>query len=362
MSRRCRCRAFSLDPRSLVEQVYTRSAGFSLQFFHLNLFTDVTTYLQQNDISYLGGGVFQIRSEAAEKSVSHIFGSEVEADLYFLAQCKDLFQTVSDATVSMKTVFIDTNNASAYGESQRSVAAMNLPNVAQAIQSYVAHHPKKPVKWTLDIDTASLGLIDADDYLPNNKPAPGTHEKDARNYEAFVKAVVSVIGPVDAVASTFETNFGKYSDWVAFNHAANGETDPNKPGDRRNAGDTNGENWPDSYPPDDVATRELVQSYILAGQQFMNFCAGVKGLLAALPTTQTTDAYTILYQSISAMVRKAPSFPTWFLKPSMVALMDLAQVRLGVEGDLPDPATAGAFDISLTASKAAAAKKLAQAA
>ena len=351
-----------LDPRSFVEQVYTRSAGVSLQFFHLNLFEDVNTYIQQNDVSYVGAGVFQIRSEAAEKSISRLFGKEVEADLYFLAQCNNLGQSVSDATVHMKTVFIDTNNASAYGESERSVQTMNLPEVAQAMESYVAHYPKKPLKWTLDVDTASLALIDADDYLPNGKPAPGPHEKDARNYEAFVKAVSGVIGPVDTVARRFETYFGKYSDWVAFNHAANGEEDPSKPGDRLNAGDTNGDHWPDNYPPDDVTTRKLVQSYILAAQQFMNLCAGIKGLLAALPATQTADAYTTLYQAISGMVRKESDYPTFFLKPSIAALMDLAQVRLTVDGALPDPTTVSTFDISLVARKAAGANTLAKAA
>ena len=100
----------------------------------------------------------------------------------------------------------------------------------------------------------------------------------------------------------------------------------------------------------------------MAAQQFMNLCAGIKGLLAALPATQTADAYTTLYQAISGMVRKESDYPTFFLKPSIAALMDLAQVRLTVDGALPDPTTVSTFDISLVARKAAGANTLAKAA
>lgn len=337
-----------LDPRSFVEQVYTRSAGLSLQFFNLAAsIQDITTYIQENQVSYLGSGVFQIRSSAEKQSIGRIFGKEREADLYFIAECQNLSQSISDITVRLNAVFIDTNDASAYGESQRVAQALGLANIAQSMQAHVGRYPKKPVKLTLDIDTASLGLVDADDYIKNKPPAE-PHLKDKRNYEEFVRSVVKVVGPVDTIATTFEKSFSNYADWLAFNRAVTDTPDSSNPGDREHTGDTNGDNWPTNYPPADKALRIAVQSYILAGQEFMNFCAAIKKLLVVVPGTATVAAYDKLFQSISNMVRDDESvFPTWFLKPSIVALVNSAGIRLEVDGDLPDATKADCFNISL---------------
>ncbi len=80
----------------------------------------------------------------------------------------------------------------------------------------------------------------------------------------------------------------------------------------------------------------------------MNFCAAIKKLLVVVPGTATVAAYDKLFQSISNMVRDDESvFPTWFLKPSIVALVNSAGIRLEVDGDLPDATKADCFNISL---------------
>ena len=344
-----------LNPQSFVEQLYTASAGLDLQFFNLLHFRDVTTYIRKTDVTYLGSRTFQIRKTAGSKSISGLFGREREADLYFIAQCRNVAQltAVSAVNVRLNAVFTDRNNASAFDESRRTMAALGLGSVSNSIRDYVARQPKGTVQFTLDVDTAQLSTIASDDYLPNGKPPAEPHPKDKRNYEQFVQSVTAVVGPVDAVAQIFEQSFGKYADWLAFNRVVNDEQGSTKPGDRLSRGSTNGDHWPQGYPPPDKAERLLVQTYILAGQEFMNFCDSLKHLVTALPGVETEHQYEELYEAIAGMIRNEASFPTYFLKPSMVALMKLAGVAPTVDGTLPGPNVSGTFAITLKPAAAA---------
>jgi hypothetical protein len=338
-----------LAPNSYIEQLYTSQSGLSLQVFDLLQFHDVTTYIQRTDVTYLGSRTFQIRQTAGVKTISGLFGKEREADLYFIAQCRNVLQSsaITNLDVRWNAVFIDRNNASAFDETRRTLTALGLPDVANAVQSYVVRNPNGTIQFTLDIPASALGSIDSDDYLPNGKPAPEPHLKDAANYHAFVGSVVAVIGPVDTIAQTFEQGFARYADWLAFNRVVTDQQGSTRPGDRLSEGNTNGDNWPQGYPPADTASRLLVQTYILSGQAFMNFCDSTKNLYRALPGADTAAKFQELYQAVADLIREETPFPTYFLKPSMAALLSLANIQLQVSGTLPDQSTGGSFSFDL---------------
>lgn len=134
---------------------------------------------------------------------------------------------------------------------------------------------------------------------------------------------------------------------MAFNRTVNDREDSTHPGDRAKVGNPNGTNWPAAYPPTDISSRMQVQTYILAGQHFMNFCDGLKHLVSALPGIDTTKQYQKVYDAVAGMVSNQSAFPTYFLKPSMVALIELAAVHLVVDGNLPDPSKSAPFSVSL---------------
>ncbi len=348
----------TLDPRSFVEQIYVKSAGLELQLFNLLDYRDVTQYVQTTEITYVGAKTFQIRKTAGVKAISGLFGKDREADLYFIATCRQVAQSqsVSNVTVRLNAIFIDRNNASAFRETEATLDALGAGGAKVAVQSYVARYPKGTVQLTLDVDTALLGAIDADDYQANGKPAPEPHLKDKRNYEQFVDSAAAVIGPVDTVAQTFEDYFATYADWLEFNRVETDQEGSTRPGDRLAVvgAKADGFPWPEGYPPSDAMLRLLVQTYILAGQSFMNFCAAIKQLLIAMPGTQTAAQYDALYNAVAGMVRKETPFPTYFLKPSMVALMERAGVEL-TAGTLPDPTIGGTFAVTLKAAAPTAA-------
>lgn len=348
----------TLDPRSFVEQIYVKSAGLELQVFNLLDYKDVTQYVQSTEITYAGAKTFQIRKTAGVKSISGLFGKDREADLYFIATCRQVAQsqTVSGVTVRLNAIFIDRNNAAAFRETEDTLKALGAKDAATAVQNYVKRYPKGTVQFTLDIDTALLGAIDADDYQANGKPAREPHSKDEKNYEAWVRSVVAAIGEDDTVAKTFEDNFGTYDDWLEFNRVETDQEGSTRPGDRLAivGAKADGYPWPDGYLPNDPMSRIAVQTYILAGQSFMNFCAGIKQLLIALPGTQTAAQYGALYNAVAGLVRKETPFPTYFLKPSIVALVGLARVDL-TAGTLPDPTAGGTFAVTLKAAAPTAA-------
>lgn len=340
----------NLDPQSYVEQLYTTSAGLNLQFFDLFRFQDVTDYIRKTDISYLGSRTFQIRKTAGVKSISGLFGKNREADLYFIAQCRNVAGStaVSAVDVRLNAIFTDRNNASAFEESVRMMGALGLASVAASMRDYVARRPTGTVQFTLDVDTAQLRAIDSDDYQANGKPAAEPHLKDKRNYEQFVESVTAVIGSNDDVAQGFEQNFATYADWLAFHRVATDRQGSTGPGDRLDLGDTNGEKWPPGYPPTEKLERLKVQTYIVAGQEFMNLCDSLKHLIAALPGVDTEERYDELYDSIAGMIRNEISYPAYFLKPSMAALTKLAGVVPKVDGTPPDPHASGTFALTLT--------------
>jgi hypothetical protein len=157
--------------------------------------------------------------------------------------------------------------------------------------------PAKPAKVTLDADALRFGA------LPPGGPAA---------YEGFVRAVSDVIGPENNVVDVFLASFSRYTDWQAFAEAVDG----NATGDR----------WPDGYPPSDRTERLKVQTYILAGQHFMDFCQGLRHLASDAANVNTEAKFNGLLASIRGMVNDDLPFPTYFLKPGMVAVMRLAGV------------------------------------
>ena len=338
----------SLDPRSFIEQAYISSAGLNLQFFDLLKFHDITTYIDRIAIFYLGNRTFQIRETEGVEAISGLFGRERQADLYFIAQCKNVVNTidVSDVTVRLQAVFKDVKNADAFAESRSMMSALGLGAAADAIAAYVARKSDGTVQVTLEADAALLAAIQSDDYA-NNKPPKEPHKKDKVNYEQFVRAVADVIGTGGTIASTFVSRFGRYEDWLAFNRVVTDQEGSTNPGDRVHTGNPNGDRWPNGFPPADKPARFMVQSYILSGQAFMNFCDGVKHLTSSLSDVDTDAKFAQMVEAIKGMIHDQTPYPTYFLKPSLVALLALAGVQLAIDGALPDPNGAGDFSVSL---------------
>ncbi len=339
----------SLDPRSFIEQAYISSAGLNLQLFDLLKFHDITEYVQKTAISYLGNRTFQIRQTEGVKAISGLFGKEREADLYFIAQCNRVVDStaLSAVSVRMQAVFNDIDNKDAFRESQHMMTALALTPAATAIGARIAALPKSAVQITLDADAMQLAAVESDDVV-NDKIPQEPHQKDKRNYEQFVAALAEVIGLGDSVSTTFVQSFGRYEDWLEYNRVVTDQEGSTKPGDRLNVGSRNSAaNWPANFPPSDLGLRNAVQTYILAAQAFMNFCDAVKHLAASLPDADTESKFDQIAEAIHEMVRHQVPYPTYFLKPSMVALMRLAGVQLAIDSAVPDPSVEADFSIAI---------------
>jgi hypothetical protein len=277
----------SLDPRSFVERLYVKRTGLDVQLFDALKFHSITDYIDRTDVNYVGGRTFQIRDSIGVKDVSGLFGKERRADLYFIAQRKS-GDSASDPHVKLQAMFQEHDNADASSETERMLVAFGQPAA-------------KPAKVTLEADAARFGSL----------PAGG-----AVAYNAFVRAVSDVIGPQNNVVDIFLAKFGRYDDWKAFSDAVDGNA--------------NGDRWPDGYPPSDRIERLKVQTYILGGQHFMDFCDGLKHLAGDAANADTDAKYAALLDAIRGMVHNDLPFPTYFLKPGMVAVMRLAGVTPAV--------------------------------
>lgn len=346
---------------SFVEQLYIRHAGLSLQLFHVLNFSDMTNFIQQSQVYYVDGGrTLQVVDLIGFKSVSGLVGKDREADLFFklTAKMPVAGAGISGLGIDLSTSFIDKDNAAAFAETVRALSALGLDSVAGAVQKYIAANPHGSISITIDADAQAFANLPVTPY-PNGRPPSEPHSDDARNYAGFVQQIKVVIGQPDQYAGLFETAFGTYDDWLAFNRVKNDSATSQKPGDRLREGNTvNAGLWPDEYPPTDETGRKFVQVYLLAAQQFMNFCASVRDLAATTDTTLSAENFNQLLRSISGMIRKEVPFPTYFLKSGIVALMTLANVRLAVAGDVPDPMAGGTFSINLQASRTAAAARM----
>jgi hypothetical protein len=277
----------SLDPRSFVEQLYVKRTGLNLQIFDAFKFHSVTDYIDRTKVTYVGNRTFQIRDMVGVKDVSGIFGKERIADLYFIAERKD-DGGVHDPHVKLQTMFQERDNADASAETSRMLVALGQPAAT-------------PAKLTLEADALRFGAL----------PDGGQMA-----YEGFVQAVRDVIAPQNNVVQIFLAQFPHYTDWQKFAKAVNGNA--------------TGDVWPDNYPPSDRLERLKVQTYILAGQHFMDFCRGLKHLAADAGTLDTDAKFADLLAALHGMVNTDLPFPTYFLKPGMVAVMRLAAVTPAV--------------------------------
>jgi hypothetical protein len=332
---------------SFTEQLYIQHAGLDFQLFHLIHFQDMTTYIQKSQVFYVDGGrTLQIRDVIGFKSVSGMVGKDREADLFFTAEAKmPQSGSITNASVKLLVIFTDTDNAAAFRETERLLASVATGGPFDSdVASYVTAHPHGKVSVSIEAGADIFADLPVDQYLPNGKPAPEPHLNDARNYEAFTSAVRTVIGTPDQYATTFVNSFAHYGDWLAFNRVTTDQQGSTKPGDRMATPTPNVADlyWPPNYPPSDHTARSLVKNYIVAGQQFMNFCASLQSLSALTDASSgaTNEAFDQLLRTVIGMVRNQIPFPTYFLKAAMAALLSRTGVKLALVGDVPDPATA----------------------
>ena len=343
---------------SFVEQLYVRQAGFSLQLFHLPQFNDVTTFINQSQVFYQDAGrTLQVRDLIGFKSVSGVVGKDREADLYFTAQAKmpSSSSTVSGVSVALTALFIDTDNAAAFGETIRFLTALKMSKAGTQVQRYINAHPHGSISITFTADATAFADIPVTGYLANGKPPAEPHTNDAQNYAALVQAVKTIIGQPDQIAAIFEQEFGTYNQWLEFNRVKNDREGSNHPGDRLSEGNPAASVWPQNDGPDDEDLRSLVQEYIFAVQQGMNFAAALKQLAGAVTATTDTDQFNALLRSVSGLIREHVPFPTYFLKPVLAATVQRAKLSVEVTGEIPDPISSKSFSVTLQGSQAATA-------
>jgi hypothetical protein len=290
-ARAVRMPGVTLDPRSLVERLYVQSAGLNLRLFGALQYHDIEDYIQRTDVSYAGDRTFDVRDTLGLKAVSGLFGKEREADLYFIAESSQV-TSVTGLDVRLHAIFQEQNNSEASAETSRMLAALQQT-------------PGNAGRVALDADAAKFA---------------GLTQDAAAAYEAFARAVRDIIGTDNGSAEIFLANFARYADWLEF--------------DRATDGNPNGDRWPEDYPPSDRGLRLQVQTYILSGRHFVDFCAGLKELAASIPGVADDKQYEKLLAAIDGMVHRDFAFPTYFLKPAMVAVFRLA----GVAPEISQPA------------------------
>jgi hypothetical protein len=261
---------------------------------------------------------------------------------------------VSGVTVRLQATLIGHDNQAAFRGTERMLNAIGQGAITASINRYLARLPHGTVRVTINADALLFAALQSNEYLAPGKPAPEPHVFDAANYEQFVEAVKVVIGTVERPAAIFDSAFGAYPGWLEFNRVKTDQEGSTRPGDRESLGNLAASNWPSGFPPSDTGERSLVQSYIVAGQGFMNLCDGLRHLASDLPGVANKERYEAMLKSISAMVRDDIPFPTYFLQPGIVALLKLVPAQLLIDGDLPDPDTAVEFTVKLKAPAAAA--------
>jgi hypothetical protein len=319
----------TLDPGSYIERLYTSKAGLTFQFFSLLKFHELTQYIHQVDAIYIGDRTFQLRTTTGVKDVAGLFGKEREADLFFVANCKEIAgqQAVSGVVINLSCVFLDSSNRDAFAQSQKLATALQLKDAANAIASYVHDHPNGKVKLTIEGPAQVFTGLRADSYV-GNKPPKEPPNLDRSNYDAFVSALRTLAKQDDAAAGEFFKNFATYQDWLEFNRVKTDQQGSTKPGDRLNVGNLANSVWPENHGPSDLAARSIVQQHVLAGQAFMNLCEALKQISDTAGTITTEAQYDSFLDQIRHMIPKDVYWPAYFLKPTMVALIHLLSAKV----------------------------------
>jgi len=348
----------TLAPGSYTRSELRKTTSLSLQLFETYSATSIETYFEKSEMRYAGNGVFQLRFGTGVTAGNNVFGHRKAIEFYFEITADTVVSgAVSDKDINLHITTTDDNNA----EAARQTVGMlhlilrNSPSAGldQTLRQAIQSSPKLQVKVDLVLAPSAYQRLRFSPFV-GNKPGPD-QTADALNYTAFVNAVDLIYAGSGFLTQGYPDQVDGYKNWAHYNITAIDQESSTIPPNRRERGNSNTESvWPTNpfnFPAAnaDKSVRRVLLVYMLAAQEFMNFCEDLPKLSKDLDQAQTRDAFNRVLDEAKDFVNEgATPFPLFFTKPVAAALVSQSAAQVAdIQAPPPDDPVRDSFDVCI---------------
>ncbi|MDX1978854.1 MAG: hypothetical protein SFV51_01195 [Bryobacteraceae bacterium] len=340
----------SLGRGSFVRNELVKRSSLSFEIFDAFRARSVEEFFRKSVIEYAGGGVFQLRFATGKRAEREIFGRERRVEMYFLASA-EMAQSgaLRNQDVSLNFVLSEANDP----RSARQLAGVigfiaPSSGIADALRRAIDANPKLAAKLVCRIASSAYSRLAFTAFRSPRKPHELPHAEDAANYRAFVEAVDQLFDHGGFQGQGFPDVVEKFADWVHYNITVNDAEGATSPPNRRDRG--NSAKWPRNTAVRasavrDKAIREMIRTYLIAAQAFMNLCEDLFVLGTRLDDVDTEEELKQLNEWLADLISQdASGFPLHFTHPTLMALAR----RMNAQPGTPRvTATGAAFEVSM---------------
>lgn len=311
---------------SYIEQSLVKRASVSFHIFDAFRARSVEEYFKKSTIEYIGGGVFQLRYVTGKRAAKEVFGRERAVEMYLLASAESAQGGAIRAQDVMLYFMLSQENDPRAARQLAGVAGAIAPGsgAADALRRAIDRNPKLAAKLTCRIAPSAYGRLSFTAFRAPGKPHELPHTEDALNYAAFVTAVDMLFDRGGFETQGFPDAVDRFADWVTYNVTVNDQEGSEIPPNRRLKGNRTG--WPAgagvrASQVRDRAKREIMRTYLLAAQAFLNLCEDLVRLSTMIADVDTEKELKDLSKWLDELIKKdATGFPLHFTNPTLVAL------------------------------------------
>lgn len=344
----------TLAPDSYIRSEIRHTTSLSLQFFETFRATSVEAYFDKSEIRYAGNGLFHLRLATGMNADNNIFGHHKSIEFYFEVTASSTVKgAISDQDINLRINTFEQNDAEAAG---RSAALLHIllkgtasEGADDQLRKALADNPKLAVSVAVVFRPSAYQGLRFTPFAAPGKP-PADQPDDARNYTAFVNAVNAIYDQ-----QGFPDSVREFRSWAHYNITACDEEASTSPPDRRRIGNSNTASiWPRdpaNFPAAEAASnlRPILWNYMMAAQQFMNFCEDLPALSHDLSEADTREKLAHVLDEAKYLVKEgAGGFPLFFTKPLIAALLALSGGKVtSVQAPGPGEAISSGFAVSV---------------
>jgi hypothetical protein len=348
-----------LAPGSYTAAEIQRTTSLRFQLFETFRASSIQTYFSRSELRYAGDGVFQFRFTAGVKAENDIFGHRKAIEFYFeIGASATAKGAISDQDVTLRVRTTDSNSPAA-AHCTANMLELILPgagaaHVVERLRQALQQSPGMTVNVSLEVRSSAYARV-AFSPFAGGKP-PRDQRADASNYAAFVRAVDAVYAGGGFETQGFPRQAREFRHWAHYNITAIDREGATRPADRRSRGNGATDSvWPKdsaAFPAAgaDRSIRPMLRAFLIAAQQFMNFCEDLPTLARDLNEATTREVFERVLDQAKDLVKEgAGAFPLLFTKPTLAAFVaQSGGVVQDVQGPAPGEPAGDAFDVRVT--------------
>ncbi len=339
--------AVALDIGCGLERCYQAKTSFNVNFFNLWNFSTWEEFARNTTLVYAGNNIFHLLSRVGRDLETDAVGAMRHINFYFaLAGNVRSSGVATDVDLSLH---LDLTSKGDRGATSRMATLLHSVKggpvcdvLANGLHSF-AKSKTGTAELHVTIPKAGFSLINCDLYDDKGNRTTKSSDHDAYNWKQFADAASDLDGwPIPGIVSGSWVQYLQgFNAWEALNLTMSDEV--NRLVTSYNIG-----KWPSSFPTDlDENRQRLIIGSLVAGQNFMNFCADLKALAQLTSVTAVGVTWKQVLDKVTKAIKNDSQVD--FAAVATLAIVNLCRTGpITVEGPVSSATPTDLFAVTLT--------------